>query len=181
MKIFLIRHTAVDVPQGMCYGQTDVPLKGTFEKEAGIVKENLKHIQPDAIFSSPLSRCTRLAKHCGFENPKLDDRLKEMNFGDWEEQQWDKVDMSMWETDWVNPPAPNGESFSQMYQRVASFFDDLKTQSFDSAFIFAHGGVISCARVYFEKANINDTFDLMPQYGEIVEFIFITAHNRRFM
>ncbi len=34
MVIYLMRHTAVDVPQGVCYGQTDVPLKPTFEMEA---------------------------------------------------------------------------------------------------------------------------------------------------
>ena len=31
MVIYFMRHTAVDVPQGVCYGQTDVPLKPTFE------------------------------------------------------------------------------------------------------------------------------------------------------
>jgi len=170
MKIYLIRHTAVDVPQGMCYGQTDVPLKDTFEAEAKTVKKNLGKVQPDKVFSSPLSRCIRLAKYCGFDNPQLDDRLKELNFGDWETQNWDKIDMSVWDTDWVNPPAPNGESFMDMYARIESFFDELKTQTYDTVFVFAHGGVISCARVYFEKADIQETFDLMPQYGEIVEF-----------
>lgn len=170
MEIYLIRHTAVGVPEGMCYGQTDVPLKETFEEEARIVKENLKRVRPDAVFSSPLSRCTRLANYCGFENAVLDDRLKELHFGDWETRQWDEIDMSVWETDWVNPPAPNGESFMQMYRRVASFFDDLKGRSFDTVFVFAHGGVISCARVYFEQADIQETFDLMPRYGEIVKF-----------
>jgi len=170
MKIYLIRHTAVDVPPGMCYGQTDVPLKETFEAEAKIVKKNFGNIQPDKVFSSPLSRCVRLAKYCGFDKPQLDDRLKELNFGDWETQNWDKIDMSVWDTDWVNPPAPNGESFMDMYARIESFFNDLKSQTYDTVFVFAHGGVISCARVYFEKADIEETFDLMPQYGEIVEF-----------
>jgi len=170
MKIYLIRHTAVDIPPGMCYGQTDVGLKESFEKEADVVKNNLKNTIPDVVFSSPLSRCTRLAKHCGFKKPLLDDRLKELNFGDWEKQQWDKMDMSVWKTDWVNPPAPNGESFMDMYARVKSFFDELKKQKCDTVFVFAHGGVISCARVYFEKADIKNTFDIMPDYGEIVEF-----------
>ena len=34
MVVYLIRHTSVDVPQGVCYGQTDVPLNPTFEEEA---------------------------------------------------------------------------------------------------------------------------------------------------
>ena len=38
MKVYIIRHTAPDVPQGTCYGQTDVPLKETFETEARAVQ-----------------------------------------------------------------------------------------------------------------------------------------------
>lgn len=169
MKVYLIRHTAVDV-SGICYGQTDVPLKGSFEQEAVIVKGKLENIEPDAIYSSPLSRCRRLADFCGFSNPVFDDRLKELHFGDWEGQEWDKIDMSVWKTDWINPPAPNGESFMNMYDRVAAFFNELKKKSNNTVFVFTHGGVISCARVYFQHADINKTFELMPEYGEIVEF-----------
>ncbi len=31
MVIYFMRHTAVDVPQGVCYGQTDVPFKPTLK------------------------------------------------------------------------------------------------------------------------------------------------------
>lgn len=172
MKIYLVRHTSVDVPQGMCYGQTDVSLKNTFEEEAQVVKNKINQIQADAVFSSPLSRCTRLANFCNYDRAHLDMRLKELNFGDWEGQQWDDIDMSVWKQDWINPPAPNGESFMEMYCRVASFLDDLKTKSFKSVIIFAHGGVISCAKVYFGRCDIEQTFEQMPQYGEIVEFEF---------
>lgn len=171
MKISLVRHTSVDVPQGMCYGRTDVPLnKKSFEEEATAVDANLRKKEFDVTFSSPLSRCRSLAAFCGYEEPLFDNRLKELHFGDWETQRWDEIDMSIWENDWVNPPPPNGESFMQMYERVASFFDDLKKESYRSVVIFTHGGVISCARVYFEQADINKTFELMPKYGEIVEF-----------
>ena len=42
MEVILIRHTSVDVLPGVCYGQTDVPLKPTFEQEAAVTQENLK-------------------------------------------------------------------------------------------------------------------------------------------
>lgn len=170
MKIYLVRHTSVDIPQGICYGQTDVPLKETFEEEASVVNNYLINENFNGAFSSPLSRCRRLASFCGYENAVLDDRLKELNFGDWENQRWDDIDMSIWKIDWVNPPTPNGESFMEMYKRVASFFDDLRKKSYHSVIVFTHGGVISCARVYFEQADINKTFELMPRYGEIVQF-----------
>ena len=41
MDLYLIRHTSVDVPAGYSYGQTDVPLRETFEAEAATVKEEI--------------------------------------------------------------------------------------------------------------------------------------------
>ena len=170
MKVYLIRHTAVDVPQGMCYGQTDVPLKASFEEESKLVQVVIKELTPDAIFSSPLSRCTRLANSCGYSNALLDDRLKELNFGAWEGRQWDALDMSVWENDWISSPPPQGESFIEMYDRVASFFDELKDADYESVIIFTHGGVISCARIYFEQVEIEHAFDQKINYGELMKF-----------
>ena len=67
MEVILIRHTSVDVPPGVCYGQTDVPLKPTFEAEAAVTAENLKAYLPfDHVYTSPLTRCVRLATYCGY-------------------------------------------------------------------------------------------------------------------
>jgi alpha-ribazole phosphatase len=169
MKIYIVRHTAVGVSD-VCYGQTDVPLKDTFESEAGIVKEKLKDIRFDAVFSSPLSRAKRLAEYCGFADIQLYDRLKELHFGDWEMKEWDKIDMSEWEKDWINTPAPNGESFKQMYSRVASFIDELKKNDYSAVAVFAHGGVISCFKVYFGETNLTGAFDNIAEYGEVLAF-----------
>ncbi|WP_029901998.1 alpha-ribazole phosphatase [Prevotella sp. 10(H)] len=169
MKVYIIRHTAVGV-NGVCYGQTDVPLKNTFESEAEIVKQNLKDIHFDAVFSSPLSRAKKLAEYCGYEDIQLYDRLKELHFGDWEMHPWDKLDMSIWEKDWVNTAAPNGESFRQMYERVASFLDELKEQDYSTVAVFAHGGVINCFKVYFGKTDLEGAFDDLSEYGQISVF-----------
>lgn len=171
MKIYLVRHTSVGLPKGICYGQTDVPLSQSFEEEAEIVKEKIKDIPFDAVFSSPLSRCLNLAKYCGFEDRvQLFDRLKELHFGDWEMTEWDKLRMTEWETDWINNPTPNGESFKGMIDRVSSFFDELKEQPHDTVIVFTHGGVINCAKVYFGMTDIEKAFDNLATYGEIIQF-----------
>ena len=79
----MIRHTAVDVPAGYAYGQTDVPLKATFPEEAACVKQSLEGHTFDQVWSSPLSRCRRLATFCGYPEPMTDPRLMEVNFGEW--------------------------------------------------------------------------------------------------
>lgn len=174
MQLYLVRHTSVGVPKGVCYGQTDVPLNASFADEALIVKERLKDLRPTAVYSSPLTRCTRLAAFCGFADASLDNRLKELHFGDWEGQEWDSLDMAVWKTDWINTPAPNGESLAQMYGRVAAFFDELKEQTNDTVLIFTHGGVMNCAKVYFRQTTLEKSFEQLPVYGEVSAF-FLAA------
>lgn len=170
MKIYTVRHTSVDVPQDTCYGQTDVPLKKSFEQEAKIVKQKLEGLDFDVIFSSPLSRCKKLAEYCGFEDALLYDRLKEIHLGEWEMRNFEQINTAMWDNDWIEIPAPNGESFKQMYDRVASFYEELKTMNYKNVLIFTHGGVINCTRAYFGKAELKDGFDNLADYGQICEF-----------
>lgn len=79
MNIYLIRHTSVDVPKGLCYGQSDVPLRPTFEIEAAVTKAKIESIHFDMAYTSPLSRCTRLAQYCGFGDATRDPRILELN------------------------------------------------------------------------------------------------------
>ena len=50
-----MRHTAVDVPQGVCYGQTDVPLKPTFEMEATQTAAHLQGLSFDKVLYQPVN------------------------------------------------------------------------------------------------------------------------------
>ena len=175
MKVTLIRHTKVDVPKGTCYGWSDVPVAKSFEEEATVTKQNLMKKQPfDAVFSSPLTRARKLAAYCGYPNPTLDDRLKEMNMGDWEMRLYDDIakedpHILAWYKDYMHLEATGGESFPLLYDRVSAFLDWLKTQSYDHVAIFAHGGVLICAGIYgglFAKEN---AFENLVAFGGIQE------------
>ena len=91
MEIYLVRHTSVDIPAGYAYGQTDVPLRPSFEDEAEAVKKNLSGHTFDKVWSSPLTRCTRLATYCGYPDAEKEDRIKEISFGEWEMKSWDEL------------------------------------------------------------------------------------------
>ena len=54
MEIYLVRHTSVDIPAGYAYGQTDVPLRPSFEDEAEAVKKNLSGHTFDKVWSLSL-------------------------------------------------------------------------------------------------------------------------------
>ncbi|MDR1937287.1 MAG: alpha-ribazole phosphatase [Tannerellaceae bacterium] len=171
MKITLIRHTSVNVPPGICYGQTDVPLKASFEQEAEIVAQRLKGERFDKVFTSPLSRCVRLADYCGYAGAERDERLKELNFGRWEMQPFDKIKdpgLQNWFNDYFNVPAPEGESFRMQLERLAAFFNELKPYPFRHVGIFAHGGILTCAQLYSGDVGMEEAFSVLPPYGGIV-------------
>lgn len=175
MEIILIRHTSVDVPKGTCYGQTDVPLKPTFEQEAAVTLEKLNAYAPfDQVYTSPLSRCTRLATYCGFPEAIHDPRLLELNFGEWEMQNFNDIKDSRlqeWFDDYLNVPATNGESFSMQYRRVADFLDVLKTKPYQKVAIFTHGGVLACAQIYVGLLEPENVFTSSIPYGSITNMI----------
>lgn len=152
MRVVLIRHTHVDVPRGTCYGWTDVDVADTFEEEAAVTKRNLSAYGPfDHVYSSPLTRARKLAAYCGYPSPTTDDRLKEMNMGDWEMQRFDDIEdegLQKWYDDFMHVATTNGEGFPQLYARVSNFLDSLKEKKWDNVAIFAHGGVLICAGIY---------------------------------
>lgn len=173
MKLTMVRHTSVDVPTGVCYGFSDVALNTSFEEEAKVVKSQLEGMAFDKVYSSPLSRCTRLAAFCGFPDPVLDDRIKELNFGEWEMKSWmeiDRADATAWFADWLNCPTKNGESYAQMQKRVDSFLDDLKISGDESACLFTHSGVIRLAHIYLGIHRIEESFEFSVEYGQVFHF-----------
>lgn len=172
MEIYLIRHTSVDVPKGTCYGFTDVPLKSSFEAEAALTRQKLQGIQLDRVFTSPLSRATRLASFCGFPDAIPDDRLKEMNMGEWEMQKFEEINdpqLQKWYDHYIDTPTTGGESFRDLYQRVSNFLNDLRIHNdIQHAAIFAHGGVLICAQVYAGEISIEEGMKHLTPYGGVI-------------
>ncbi|MBR5350320.1 MAG: histidine phosphatase family protein, partial [Prevotella sp.] len=116
MEVVLVRHTSVKVPKGTCYGWSDVPLADTFIEEATRTKSQLDDIIFDKVFSSPLTRAYRLATFCGYPDATFDERLKEMNMGDWEMRTFEEIEkndphIQEWFDDYMHEPTTNGESF----------------------------------------------------------------------
>lgn len=172
MRVKLIRHTSVDVPKGVCYGQTDVPLKATFPEEAAATCRCIGVETVDRAFTSPLSRCTKLAGFCGYPDATRDDRLKELCFGEWEMQRFDQIAdprLQAWFDDYLNVPATGGESFMMLLQRVSSFLDEMKQRGYKHIVVFAHGGVLICAQVYAGTLKPEDAFRAVPPYGAVVQ------------
>jgi len=141
----------------------------TFEQEAEVTKQNLAQYLPfDAVFASPLTRARRLAAYCGYPQPRLDNRLKEMYMGKWEMQSYEEITDSYkeeWYNDYMHLPTPGGEGFPQVYQRVAAFLDELRQKNYQRVAVFAHGGVLICAGIYGGLFSEADAWDHLVPYG----------------
>ena len=174
MEVVMIRHTSVDVPKGTCYGQTDVPVAPTFETEAAATRKALEQYGAfDAVFSSPLTRARKLAAACGYEQPVIDDRLMEMSMGDWEMRRFDMIEdphLQEWYNNYVTERTTGGESFEDVYRRLASFLDELKQKDYRRVAIFAHGGVLMCAGLYAGLYTTKDMFHHLVPFGGILSF-----------
>ena len=165
MDIIMVRHTRVGVPKGTCYGWSDVPVADTFEQEATLTKSRLVEVfadgNPDIVYSSPLMRARKLAAFCGYESLVVDDRLKEMNMGEWEMQRYD---------DYMHIRATGGEGFQDLYERVASFLDEIKEKGYRRVAVFAHGGVLLCGGIYAGLFPAEGCFSHLVECGGIQRF-----------
>jgi alpha-ribazole phosphatase len=70
----------------------------------------------------------------------------------------------------MHQPTTNGESFPEMYARVASFFDELRQHDYERVAIFAHGGVLICAGIYAGLYAADEhAFEHITPYGGVIE------------
>lgn len=167
MEIYLIRHTQTNTQKGLCYGQTDVPLKENFLDESHKILKKLPDC--DVVFSSPLTRCTRLANLIS-DNVILDNRLLEVNFGYWENIRFADIDaetLRYWTENFVTLAPPNGESFTQLCERVENFWNDLIKYENERIFIVTHAGIIRAFLAIILKLSLANAFQFRVDCGSI--------------
>jgi alpha-ribazole phosphatase len=197
MDIYLIRHTEVAVGRSIAYGQSDVDLTDTYDEQRDRLRTHLPDAPPMAIFSSPLGRCCRLADDLAAHStvgsqietapgqttvvethePQilLDDRLKELFFGDWEMMPWADISrgqLDPWRADFVRIRMPNGENFGDLFDRVNAFWQEqiiplAQTYTDQPVFIVSHGGVIRALLCLFLGLPLQNAYRINLDYGAV--------------
>lgn len=177
MKVYLMRHTSV-VWDGavVCYGNTDIDVRPTFEIEASVSKESLRELSFDKVYTSPLQRATKLAAYCGYPDAERDNRLREMNFGSWEGLLWKDIikgeATEVFFERYIKQRTPGGESQEDQYERVKTFILEKKAEGHKSILIFCHGGVINCTRTLAGLVPLNEAFATIPDFGSLTALEF---------
>ena len=181
MKLTLIRHTRLAIAPGVCYGQSDIDIANSFNEELAIIQSKLAKNSYDAIYTSSLQRCAKLAQALNWSEAKPDDRLQELNFGDWELQAWDAIPRDVfdsWAHDYAHLSPPNGESFSQLQQRGIHFLTEMLTR-FPNGHIAAvtHGGMIRALLAHALNLPLKGLFRFVIDYGSITQLEFGDANT----
>lgn len=153
LELILVRHGETDSNiRGAYCGWTDCELNEKGRAQAQKAAEMLKSEKLSAIYSSPLKRAHSTSSIIN-ENHNidivLDERLKEQNFGEWEDLAYCDIverypeDCANWQKDWMNYCIKDGESSVKVYQRISGFIDSiLKTNINGTILIVTHLGCI---------------------------------------
>ncbi|WP_322030531.1 alpha-ribazole phosphatase [Paraburkholderia sp. J76] len=151
MDLVLIRHPAVAVDAGVCYGASDVPLAGDAAQQASLLAGRLASLgvrEPQRIETSPLTRCASVAAALAVMRGHMlqaEARLAEMDFGAWEMQRWDAIDRAQidaWAANFEHAREHGGESVAQFDARVSAWFDTLDAHAKSTVWAVTHAGVI---------------------------------------
>lgn len=177
MEIYLVRHTETVCEKGICYGQSDVDIITPFDE---IFDGIISKLPSEAlIFSSPLQRCVILAKHIQKNIEAIsyqeDERLQEMNFGDWELKSWNEIppeELNPWMEDFVNIKVSNGESFVELHERVGHFLSDKISKIKRPIIIVAHAGIIRSILCHQSSLPLKDAFNNKVDFGEVIKIDF---------
>jgi alpha-ribazole phosphatase len=172
--IYLIRHTTPAVARGMCYGQTDLDVTGSFHQEAEVIRQHLPGTI-GLVYSSPLKRCTLLAKELFPDRPlRLSAALMEIHCGDWEMRAWDDLppeEVGPWMADFVRVCIPGGESYVDLHERVTRCWETIiaREPAPGDIAIVAHGGVIRSILSGITGTPLIDSFKAFSlHYGCVI-------------
>ena len=171
MKLFFLRHTSLNVEIDVFYGQTDLDVSDRFEEEVKLIKKKIKNFNIDTnsikVYSSPLKRCIKLTNKLT-KNYIVDERIKEMNLGDWEMKKMSSISKKEkldWENNLLSFKIPNGESNNEFLKRLKSFLEDIFKFNED-VLIVCHAGSINGMLSLLTK----EPFDKMVKnYWELIK------------
>ena len=167
MRIYLMRHSETEWNRlRRIQGRSDIELNAAGKEIARAAGTGMKDVPIDLCFVSPLKRAVETAELVLAENnaykelgkPELipDDRIIEINFGDWEGRQCIDEDSEVPRSEFVDffrvidgaPNTPPGaETLRDVIERTSAFMEDICSRpelEDKNILIVTHGCAIKC-------------------------------------
>jgi broad specificity phosphatase PhoE len=176
-RIFLVRHGVAQGAEGIAVGQVDLPLSAAGAESLRRLASSWNGSPPDRLFASGLARsddsAAILAQAWDLE-VAIDERLKEMDFGDWDGRAWrdirdtDGAFLEDWKDSWRHRPVPGGESMEDVARRAAEWIDQtLAAHAGETVVAVAHGGSIRTALCHVLGLPLERAFHLHLDHGRV--------------
>jgi alpha-ribazole phosphatase len=173
-RLLLIRHgEPEDDARGRCYGRLDIGLSPTGLATAARLGESLRGLELERVYVSPRRRSVETAEALGGA-PIVDDRLRELDFGELEGRTYDEIERERPTLfrQWMETPTlvrfPGGESYADLCERVAAAVNDVvAAHAGRIVALVSHGGVIRAALAVALGLPHDRAFALDVGYGRI--------------
>lgn len=181
LNVYLLRHgqTTWNADGNRYCGRTDLSLTEKGIKQAEAVYDQLIDVTFDAIYSSPLQRAYTTAQIVSGEKEVVkDDRLIEVDFGNWEgkpKEQFIEEDEELW-NNWITDPSATkaggtGETALEVIERADDFFRTLQTEyKTGKILVVAHNGINRFYLAYKLGMNLKDYRKLTVQNSTVSMF-----------
>lgn len=165
--IYLTRHgeTEWNIEKRL-QGRGDSPLTKDGIQRAKELRDRIKNIDIDVIYSSPIKRALNTANILrGNKNIDIvtDDRLMEMCFGDYEGKKIDIIqkenpnwDIKLIMQGNVEICSPNGENLKEVRERISKLMNKIIAENIGkSILIVTHGITLKALMYYFKDKDVN--------------------------
>lgn len=192
LRLWLVRHARPLVPEGVCYGASDVPACSA-DTAAAAQRLSLQLPRHAQLQVSGLGRAQQLATalralRADLGPARINAGLNEMDFGNWELQPWDVIErtqLDAWAADFAHYRPGGRESVAQLLARVQrclrALFDSTPCRGANDArsasgqgvnggprdvIWITHAGVIRAVQyLNAEKVDLNPAASQWPQHA----------------
>ena len=152
VRLLLARHGRTEWHRDNRYvSRTDIGIDETGREQALTLARRAQEERPSLVLSSPLKRALLTARPaaeaCGLK-PETDDRLRELDFGDWEGKTFDEIRSEDPERaglflESAEHGFPGGEPLEEGAGRILAVFGDLnRSHPGETALVVAHNTLL---------------------------------------
>lgn len=152
MKIYLVRHGQVPHNATKQHNVGDEDLTEVGVEQAKELREKIKNIKFDKVFSSPLTRAKHTAEIIVANKYEfiIDNRIKERSCGDLSGELLTETNREEYWNYYTTIQQGTSEDIQDFFKRVYNFLDELKTKDYKNVLVVAHSGVSKAFDGYFE-------------------------------
>lgn len=181
LSVYLLRHgeTSMNADGNRYCGRTDIGLTEKGEAQARQVRDQLKGLAIDQVYSSPLQRAYLTASIAsGNREVMKDERLIEVDFGIWEgktREEFIAEEPAIWHA-WCADPehAPaggNGETAGIVVKRVDDFFKEaFEKHKNGNIMVVGHNGINRLYLAYKLGMPLKDYRKIVQENSSITLF-----------